>query len=182
MADEKAKAPPSPESDTAKESGKQSLADMVKAVKAAQEKQTDFPVQESPTPAKAEEIQKQPEKSAPSDSPVKETEKQKTEKDKETAGGRDIDLNGIGGFVPGSYLCESGEPFIEYYTGREDIPTEYRIAGPSARNEKEETRSILETIKQFREAPPVPHKDKAGFLMRNGRLRVNMARGSADRK
>ncbi len=79
MADEKAKVPPSPETDTAKESGKQSLADMVKAVKAAQEKQTDIPVQESLTPAKAEEIQKQPEKSAPSDSPVKETEKQKTE-------------------------------------------------------------------------------------------------------
>ena len=89
MADEKAKVPPSPETDTAKESGKQSLADMVKAVKAAQEKQTDIPVQESPAPAKAEEIQnsaKQPEKSAPSDSPVKETEKQKTEKNKETAG------------------------------------------------------------------------------------------------
>ena len=151
MADEKAKVPPSPETDTAKESGKQSLADMVKAVKAAQEKQTDIPVQESPAPAKAEEIQnsaKQPEKSAPSDFHEKETEKQKTEKDKETAGGRDIDLNGTGGFVPGGYLCESGEPFIEYYTGREDIPTVYRIAGPSARNEKEEARSILETIKQ----------------------------------
>ncbi len=89
MADEKAKVPPSPETVTAKESGKQSLADMVKAVKAAQEKQTDIPVQESPTPATAEEIQnaaKQPGKSASSDSPVKETEKQKTEKDKETAG------------------------------------------------------------------------------------------------
>ena len=54
MADEKAKVPPSPETDTAKESGKQSLADMVKAVKAAQEKQTDIPVQESPAPAMAE--------------------------------------------------------------------------------------------------------------------------------
>ena len=89
MADEKAKVPPSPETDTAKESGKQSLADMVKAVKAAQEKQTDIPVQESPAPAKAEEIQnsaKQPEKSAPSDFHEKETEKQKTEKNKETAG------------------------------------------------------------------------------------------------
>ena len=89
MADEKAKVPPSPETDTAKESGMQSLADMVKAEKAAQEKQTDIPVQESPAPAKAEEIQnaaKQPEKSAPSDSPIKETEKQKTEKNKETAG------------------------------------------------------------------------------------------------
>ena len=89
MADEKAKVPPSPETDTAKESGKQSLADMVKVVKAAQEKQTDIPMQESPAPAKAEEIQnsaKQAEKSAPSDSPVKETEKQKTEKNKETAG------------------------------------------------------------------------------------------------
>lgn len=74
MADEKAKVPPSPETDTAKESGKQSLTDMAKAVKAAQEKQTDIPVQKSPTPAKAEEIQnaaKQPEKSAPSDSPVR---------------------------------------------------------------------------------------------------------------
>lgn len=33
MADENAKVPPSPETDTAKESRKQSLADMVKAVK-----------------------------------------------------------------------------------------------------------------------------------------------------
>ena len=85
MADEKAKVPLSPETDTAKESGKQSLADMVKAVKAAQEKQTDILVQESPTPAKAEEIQnsaKQLEKSALSDSPVKETGKQETKKDK----------------------------------------------------------------------------------------------------
>lgn len=89
MADEKAKVSPSPETDTAKESGKQSLADMVKAVKAAQEKQTDIPMQESPAPAKAEEIQnsaKQPGKSAPSDFHEKETEKQKTEKNKETAG------------------------------------------------------------------------------------------------
>ncbi|MBE7727964.1 MAG: antirestriction protein ArdA [Enterocloster citroniae] len=77
--------------------------------------------------------------------------------------GRDIDLNGIGGFVPGGYLCESGEPFIEYYTGRENIPTEYHIAGSSARNEKEETLSILETIKQFKETPPVPYKDKVGL-------------------
>jgi len=85
LADEKAKVPLSPETDTAKESGKQSLADMVKAVKAAQEKQTDILVQESPTPAKAEEIQnsaKQLEKSALSDSPVKETGKQETKKDK----------------------------------------------------------------------------------------------------
>lgn len=89
MADEKAKVSSSPETDTAKESGKQSLADMVKAVKAAQEKQTDIPVQESPAPAKAEEIKNsaiQPGKSAPSDFHEKETEKQKTEKNKETAG------------------------------------------------------------------------------------------------
>lgn len=93
MADEKAKVSPSPETDTAKESGKQSLADMVKAVKAAREKQTDIPMQESQALAKAEEIQnvaKQPEKSAPSDSPVKETEKQKTERDKETAGDKAV--------------------------------------------------------------------------------------------
>ena len=35
------------------------------------------------------------------------------------------------------------------------------MRGP-ARNEKEETRSILETIRQFREAPPAPRKDREG--------------------
>ena len=52
--------------------------------------------------------------------------------------------------------------FIEHYTGLDDIPEEYCISHVQARDEKEETRSILETIKQFKEDPPVPHKDKTG--------------------
>ena len=76
--------------------------------------------------------------------------------------GRDIDLNSTGSFVPGGYVLRNGEPFRECYAGREDIPEEYRICGAPAQNEKEETRSILEAIRQFREAPPAPHKDREG--------------------
>ena len=76
--------------------------------------------------------------------------------------GRDIDLNSTGSFVPGGYVLRNGEPFRECYAGREDIPEEYRICGAPAQNEKEETRSILETIRQFREAPPAPRKDREG--------------------
>lgn len=76
--------------------------------------------------------------------------------------GRDINLNTSGNFVPGGYVLSNGEPFREVYKGNEDIPSEYRITHSPAHNEKEETRSILETIKQFKEAPPAPHKDKAG--------------------
>ena len=59
-------------------------------------------------------------------------------------------------------MLRNGEPFRECYAGREDIPEEYRICGAPARNEKEETRSILETIRQFKEAQPAPHKDREG--------------------
>lgn len=47
-------------------------------------------------------------------------------------------------------------------TGLDDIPDEYRISKVHARDEKEETHSILAAIKQFKEAPPTPHKEKAG--------------------
>ena len=62
----------------------------------------------------------------------------------------------------GRDVFDNQSKFIEHYTGLDDIPEEYRISHVHARDEKEETRSILETIKQFKEAPPVPHKDKAG--------------------
>ncbi len=76
--------------------------------------------------------------------------------------GRDIDLNSTGNFVPGGYVLRNGEPFRECYAGREDIPEEYRICRALARNEKEETHSILETVRQFKEALPAPHKDREG--------------------
>lgn len=72
----------------------------------------------------------------------------------------------LDGFLPvmlsGGYVADNRSNFVEHYTGLDDIPDEYRISKVHARDEKEETRSILETIKQFKEAPPVPHKDKAG--------------------
>ena len=76
--------------------------------------------------------------------------------------GRDVRINEGGHFAPGGYVFDNQSKFIEHYTGLDDIPEEYRISHVHARDEKEETRSILETIKQFKEAPPVPHKDKTG--------------------
>jgi len=76
--------------------------------------------------------------------------------------GRDVRINEGGHFAPGGYVFNNQGKFIEHYNGLDDIPEEYRISHVHARDEKEETRSILETIKQFREAPPVPHKDKTG--------------------
>ena len=76
--------------------------------------------------------------------------------------GRDVRINEGGHFAPGGYVFDNQSKFIEHYTGLDDIPEEYCISHVQARDEKEETRSILETIKQFKEAPPVPHKDKTG--------------------
>ena len=61
--------------------------------------------------------------------------------------GRDLALEG-GEFVSGGYIENSGGNFVEHYGGREDIPEEYRVcAFPKER-------SILETLKAFRENPP----------------------------
>ena len=67
--------------------------------------------------------------------------------------GRDVRINEGGHFAPGGYVFDNQSKFIEHYTGLDDIPEEYRISHVHARDEKEETRSILETIKQFKEAP-----------------------------
>ena len=76
--------------------------------------------------------------------------------------GRDIRINDGGHFAPGGYVADNRSNFVEHYTGLDDIPDEYRISKVHARNEKEETHSILAAIKQFKEAPPTPHKEKAG--------------------
>lgn len=61
--------------------------------------------------------------------------------------GRDLALEG-GEFVSGGYIENSGGSFVAYYNGREDIPEEYRVcAFPKER-------SILETLKAFRDSPP----------------------------
>lgn len=76
--------------------------------------------------------------------------------------GRDIRINDGGHFAPGGYVADNRSNFVEHYTGLDDIPDEYRISKVHARDEKEEPHSILAAIKQFKEAPPTPHKEKAG--------------------
>lgn len=69
--------------------------------------------------------------------------------------GRDTFLNQTGDFTDWGYICNNGDKFIEHYSGRDNLPEEHRIfAYP---REKEATRSILETLKQHREASPAPH-------------------------
>lgn len=61
--------------------------------------------------------------------------------------GRDLAIEG-GEFVSGGYIENNGGSFVEHYDGIEDIPEEYRVcAFPKER-------SILETLKAFRENPP----------------------------
>ena len=63
--------------------------------------------------------------------------------------GRDIRINDGGHFAPGGYVANNRSNFVEHYTGLDDIPDEYRISKVHARDEKEETHSILAAIKQF---------------------------------
>ena len=70
--------------------------------------------------------------------------------------GRDIRINDGGHFAPGGYVADNRSNFVEHYTGLDDIPDEYRISKVHARDEKEETHSILAAIKQFKEAPGRP--------------------------
>lgn len=72
--------------------------------------------------------------------------------------GRDTFLNETSDFTDRGYICNNGGSFIEHYSGRDDLPGEHRIfAYPKG---KEATRSILETLKQHREATPTPHSGK----------------------
>ena len=73
--------------------------------------------------------------------------------------GRDIRINDGGHFAPGGYVADNRSNFVEHYTGLDDIPDEYRISKVHARDEKEETHSILAAIKQCKEAPPMPRKE-----------------------
>lgn len=75
--------------------------------------------------------------------------------------GRDLALEG-GEFVSGGYIDNNGGSFVAYYEGREDIPEEYRVcAFPKER-------SILETLKAFRENPPPEVGQKAVLTLAYG--------------
>lgn len=66
--------------------------------------------------------------------------------------GRDVSLEDGGVFTGAGYVVSTQDSFIEHYSGRDDIPEEYRIfAYP-----KEERPSILETLKRFQDAKTDP--------------------------
>lgn len=69
--------------------------------------------------------------------------------------GRDMYLDEDGRFVDGGYIVDRQDGFTEHYSGRDDIPDEYRIfAYP-------EMTSIRDTLKQYKkmmEAAPVPER------------------------
>lgn len=58
--------------------------------------------------------------------------------------GRDMYLDENGIFVDGGYIVNNGDKFIEHYSGRDDIPEEYRIfAYPQPE------KSVCNTLKQY---------------------------------
>ena len=60
--------------------------------------------------------------------------------------GRDMSLDDNGQFVDGGYIVQNGDSFFELYTGRDDLPEEYRIfAYP------EPEKSIRDTLKQYQQ-------------------------------
>ena len=65
--------------------------------------------------------------------------------------GRDMFLNTTSDFAGGGYIENNGSPFMEHYDGK--VPEEYQIFSYP----NEPRRSILEALKQFREAPPPEH-------------------------
>lgn len=71
--------------------------------------------------------------------------------------GRDYSINEGGEFVDGGYVVRGYGSFTEYYSGRDDIPDEYRVFAYPAPE-----KSILATMKQYQqmidEAPAAPQE------------------------
>ena len=71
--------------------------------------------------------------------------------------GRDMNMDENGRFVDRGYIVENGNSFIEHYSGRDDIPEEYRIFAYPAPE-----KSIRDTLKMYQkmidEAPAVSHE------------------------
>jgi antirestriction protein len=72
--------------------------------------------------------------------------------------GRDMNLDEDGRFVDGGYIVNNGDNFIEHYSGRDDLPEEYRIFAYPAPE-----KSIRDTLKQYQrmiDTAPLPVKDR----------------------
>ncbi len=72
--------------------------------------------------------------------------------------GRDMNLDENGLFVNGGYIVNNGDSFIEHYSGRDDLPEEYRIFAYPV----QEKASIRDTLKMYQktidEAPAISHE------------------------
>lgn len=80
--------------------------------------------------------------------------------------GRDISLSETSCFTDDGYICNDGN-FTQFYSGMEDLPKEYQIfAYPK---EKENAHSILETLKQFKEATSTASSREKPEVSRNER-------------
>jgi len=60
---------------------------------------------------------------------------------------RDMSLDEDGRFTQGGYMVRTGDSFTELYSGRNDLPEEYRIFAYS----KPEKLSIRDTLKQYQQ-------------------------------
>ena len=72
--------------------------------------------------------------------------------------GRDVSLEDGGTFTKDGYIVNTGDSFIERYSGRDDLPEEYKIFAYPAPE-----KSIRDTLKQYQQmidAAPVPTKDR----------------------
>lgn len=79
--------------------------------------------------------------------------------------GRDMRINEDGSYVKGGFLLPNGSQFVEYYHGREDIPTEHKVfAYPrlSIREQMAAYQEVTDKARQTAEknAPSLGHDDR----------------------
>ena len=60
--------------------------------------------------------------------------------------GRDVRINEGGHFAPGGYVFDNQSRFIEHYTGRDDIPDEYRVFSMPRLSIREQMSALKEMI------------------------------------
>lgn len=60
--------------------------------------------------------------------------------------GRDVRINDSGHYAPGGYVDDNRSHFIEHYTGRDDIPDEYRVFSMPKLSIREQMSAFKEII------------------------------------
>ena len=60
--------------------------------------------------------------------------------------GRDVRINDSGHYAPDGYVADNRSHFIEHYTGRDDIPDEYRVFSMPKLSIREQMSAFKEII------------------------------------